>query len=107
MPVKLENDAGVEALLHVMERETTQVEMLGALVKKLDIEDAYVRSESVVAVIDCAMSRVSDQNEDIFHVQAYTSPETSSYDDDANTYDYVTFDPFKSNKTIENNEVVT
>ena len=50
---------------------------------------------------------MSDQNEDIFHVQAYTSPETSSYDDDANTYDYVTFDPFKSNKTIENNEVST
>ena len=60
MPVKLENDAGVEALLHVMERETTQVEMLGALEKKLDIEDAYARPESVDAVIDCAMSRVSD-----------------------------------------------
>ena len=36
--------------------------------------------------------RVSDQNEDIFHVQAYTSPETSSYDDDANTYDYVNYE---------------
>ena len=88
MPVKLEYDAGVEALLHVMERETTQNEKLGALEKELDIEDAYVRPESVVAVIDCAMSRGSDSSEDIFHVKAYTSPETSSYDD-ANTYDLV------------------
>ena len=61
MPVKLEN-AGVEALLHVMVRETAQFEMLGALVKKLDIEDAYARLESVVADIDCAMSRGSDSN---------------------------------------------
>ena len=58
MPVKPESDAGAEALLHVMERETAQGEMLGALVKKLDIEDAYVRSESVVTVVDCAMSRL-------------------------------------------------
>ena len=62
MPVKLENDAGVEALLHVMVRETAQVEMLGALVEKLDIEGAYARPESVVADIDCAMSRGSDSN---------------------------------------------
>ena len=55
MPVKLENDAGVEALLHVMVRETAQFETLGALVKKLDIEDAYARLESVVADTDCAM----------------------------------------------------
>ena len=58
MPEKLEIDAGVEVLLYVMERVTTQDEMLGALVKKLDIEDAYVRSESVVTVVDCAMSRL-------------------------------------------------
>ena len=58
MPVKLENDAGVEALLHAMGRVTTQAEMLGALVKKFDIEFAYFRSESVVAVVDCAMSRL-------------------------------------------------
>jgi hypothetical protein len=58
VPEKLEIDAGVEVLLYVMERVTTQDEMLGALVKKLDIEDAYVRSESVVTVVDCAMSRL-------------------------------------------------
>ena len=58
-------------------------------------------------LLSTAPCLVLDQNEDIFHVQAYTSLETSSYDDDANTYDYVTFDPFKSNKTIENNEVST
>ena len=58
MPEKLEIDAGVEVLLYVMERVTTQDEMLGALVKKLDIEDGYVRSESVVTVVDCAMSRL-------------------------------------------------
>ena len=51
VPVKLENDAGVEALLHVMVRETTQDEMLGALVKKFDIEDVYVRSESAMQVL--------------------------------------------------------
>ena len=58
MPEKLETDAGVEVLLYVMERVTTQDEMLGALVKKFDIEDVYVRSESVVTVVDCAMSRL-------------------------------------------------
>ena len=57
-PEKLETDAGVEVLLYAMERVTTQDEMLGALVKKFDIEDAYVRSESVVTVVDCAMSRL-------------------------------------------------
>ena len=62
MPVKLENDAGVEALLHVMVRETAQFEMLGALVEELDIEGAYARPESVVAVLDCAMSRGSNSN---------------------------------------------
>ena len=58
MPEKLEIDAGVEVLLYAMERVTTQAEMLGALVKKFDIEDVYVRSESVVTVVDCAMSRL-------------------------------------------------
>ena len=58
VPEKLETDAGVEVLLYVMERVTTQDEMLGALVKKFDIEDVYVRSESVVTVVDCAMSRL-------------------------------------------------
>ena len=58
VPEKLETDAGVEVLLYAMERVTTQDEMLGALVKKFDIGDAYVRSESVVTVVDCAMSRL-------------------------------------------------
>ena len=58
VPEKLETDAGVEALLYAMERVTTQAEMLGALGKKFDIEFAYFRSESVVAVVDCAMSRL-------------------------------------------------
>ena len=41
---------------HVMERrETAQDKMLGALEKKLDIDDAYVRLGSLVAVINCAM----------------------------------------------------
>ena len=58
VPEKLETDAGVEALLYAMGRVTTQAEMLGALVKKFDIEFAYFRSESVVTVVDCAMSRL-------------------------------------------------
>ena len=55
MPVKPESDAGVDALLRVMERETAQDKMLGALEKKLDIDDVYVRLGSLVAVINCAM----------------------------------------------------
>ena len=61
VPEKLETDAGVEVLLYAMERVTTQDEMLGALVEKFDIEDAYVRSESVVTVVDCAMSRLRQE----------------------------------------------
>ena len=106
MPVKLEYDAGVEALLHVMERETTQNEMLGALEKELDIEDAYVRPESVVAVIDCAMSRGSDSSKCISMLKHIQHPGTGSRDD-ANIYDLDTFEPFKSTKTIDNDEIFT
>ena len=106
MPVKLEYDAGVEALLHVMERETTQNEMLGALEKELDIEDAYVRPESVVAVIDCAMSRGSDSSKCISMLKHIQDPGTGS-SDDANIYDLDTFEPFKSTKTIDNDEIFT
>ena len=95
MPVKLEYDAGVEALLHVMERVTTQVEMLGALVKKLDIEDAYVRPESVVADIDYAMSCGSDSNNCISMLKHIQHAGTGSRDD-ANIYDVDTVEPFKS-----------
>ena len=47
--VKPEIDAGVTTLLYVMERETAQEEMLGALGKLIDIDDAYVRQGSKVA----------------------------------------------------------
>ena len=47
--VKPEIDAGVIALLYVMERETAQEEMLGALGMLMDIDDAYVRQGSEVA----------------------------------------------------------
>ena len=94
MPVKLEN-AGVEALLHVMVRETAQFEMLGALVEELDIEGAYARHESVVAVIDCAMSRGSDSN-DLLSISRHIQHVGNQVPDDANICDVDTMEPFKS-----------
>ena len=80
--MKPEIDAGVIALLRVMERETAQEEMLGALGKLLDIDDAYVRQESFVAGTDCAMSRFSDSNEYISVVDSIQHDQTGSYDAD-------------------------
>ena len=97
-------DAGVIALLRVMERETAQEEMLGALGKLLDIDDAYVRQESFVAGTDCAMSRFSDSNEYISVVDSIQHDQTGSYD--ADIIDKVdTVEPFKESKTIDYNEI--
>ena len=71
---------------NVMERETAQDEMLGALVELLDIDDAYVRPESVVADTDCAMSRGSDSNNCISMLKHIQHPGTGSRDY-ANIYD--------------------
>ena len=55
--MKPEIDAGVIALLRVMERETAQEEMLGAL--GMDIDDAYVRQRSKVAgTAPCLISQM-------------------------------------------------
>ena len=86
--------AGVNALLRVMERVTAQAEMLGALGKLLDIDDAYVRQESFVAGTNCAMSRFSDSNEYISVVDSIQHDQTGSYD--ADIIDKVdTVEPFK------------
>ena len=66
---------------YVMERETAQDKMLGALEKMVDIDDAYVRLWSVVAVIDCAMSAFSDSNEYISMLESIQHAQTGSYDD--------------------------
>ena len=79
---------------NVMERETAQDEMLGALVELLDIDDAYVRPGSVVADSDCAMSAFSDSNEYISMLESIQHAQTGSYDD-ANIEDVDTVEPFK------------
>ena len=67
---------------YAMERETAQDEMLGALEKMVDIDDAYVRLGSVVAVIGCAMSHYSDGTNYISLAEATSQDETSSDDPD-------------------------
>ena len=99
MPVKLEN-AGVEALLHVMVRVTAQFEMLGALVEELDIEGAYARHESVVAVLDCAMSRISEGTNYNSLAEATNQDETS-YDDTDNIDKVDKTESSKSLKSID------
>jgi hypothetical protein len=73
-------------------------------VELLDIDDAYVRFGSVVAVIDCAMSAFSDSNEYISMLESIQHAQTGSYDD-ANIDDVDTVEPFKKLKTIDNNEI--
>ena len=105
MSVKPENDAGVIALLRVMERETAQEEMLGALGMLMDIDDAYVRQESVVAGTDCAMSRIFDSTAYISVLEAIHHYETGS--DDINNNDKLDMsETHKEIKSIDHNKCV-